>query len=85
MLLMRPTAAPPQPAAVRPPERLADATTDAVSKSESDSLPPHLDDIADVVGAVDDGLPADLSARKKHYLRLWGYGRNRSERVRQQR
>jgi hypothetical protein len=32
--------------------------------------------IADVVGAVDD-LPADLSARKKYYLRKWGYGRNR--------
>jgi Arc/MetJ-type ribon-helix-helix transcriptional regulator len=33
-------------------------------------------DIADVIGSVD-GLPADLSARKKHYLRL-GYGRKRS-------
>jgi hypothetical protein len=34
------------------------------------------DIIADVVGAVD-GLPADLSARKKAYLKK-GYGRNRS-------
>lgn len=33
-------------------------------------------DIADLIGSVD-GLPADLSARKKHYLRL-GYGRKRS-------
>ena len=32
-------------------------------------------DIADLIGCVD-GLPADLSARKKHYLRL-GYGRKR--------
>ena len=32
--------------------------------------------IADLVGAVD-GLPADLSARKKHYLRSTGYGRKR--------
>ena len=32
--------------------------------------------IADLVGSVD-GLPADLSARKKHYLRETGYGRKR--------
>ena len=32
-------------------------------------------DIADLIGSVD-GLPADLGARKKHYLRL-GYGRKR--------
>ena len=34
--------------------------------------------IADLVGSVDDGLPADLSARKKHYLKATGYGRKRS-------
>ena len=33
-----------------------------------------LDDIADLIGAVD-GLPADLSARKKDYLKSTGYGR----------
>jgi hypothetical protein len=33
--------------------------------------------IADLIGSVD-GLPADLSARKKHYLRATGYGRKRS-------
>ena len=32
--------------------------------------------IADIVGAVD-GLPADLSLRKKRYLKK-GYGRNRT-------
>lgn len=32
-------------------------------------------DIADLIGCVD-GLPTDVSARKKHYLRL-GYGRKR--------
>lgn len=32
--------------------------------------------IGDLVGSVE-GLPADLSARKKHYLRAWGYGKNR--------
>lgn len=35
-----------------------------------------LDAIADLIGAVD-GLPADLSGRKKHYLRATGYGRKR--------
>jgi hypothetical protein len=33
-------------------------------------------DIADLIGCLD-GLPADLSARKKHYLRVMGYGRKR--------
>lgn len=32
--------------------------------------------IADIVGSVD-GLPADLSARKKQYLKTTGYGRKR--------
>ena len=39
-------------------------------------IPPALADIADLIGSVD-GLPRDLSARKKHYLRLWGYGSKR--------
>lgn len=33
-------------------------------------------DIADLIGSVD-GLPADLSANKKRYLRALGYGRKR--------
>jgi len=38
-----------------------------------------LSDIRDLIGSVDDpDLPTDLSARKKHYLRAWGYGRKRS-------
>ena len=36
-----------------------------------------LDAIADLIGSVD-GLPADLSARTKHYLRRTGYGQKRS-------
>ena len=36
-----------------------------------------LDAIADLAGSVD-GLPADLSARKKEYLSSMGYGRKRS-------
>jgi Arc/MetJ-type ribon-helix-helix transcriptional regulator len=45
---------------------------------EGHKLPPHLEDIADLIGSVDDDLPADLSSRKKHYLRVYGFGRNRS-------
>jgi hypothetical protein len=33
-----------------------------------------LDAVADVIGSVD-RLPADLSARKKKYLKSTGYGR----------
>lgn len=32
--------------------------------------------IADLIGSVE-GLPPDLSARKKHHLRATGYGRKR--------
>jgi Arc/MetJ-type ribon-helix-helix transcriptional regulator len=34
----------------------------------------QLEAIADLIGSVD-GLPGDLSARKKHYLRVRGYGK----------
>jgi hypothetical protein len=37
----------------------------------------HLDTIKDLIGAVR-GLPSDLSARKKQYLKATGYGRKRS-------
>ena len=36
-----------------------------------------LEAIADLIGSVD-GLPADLSARKKHYLKTSAYGRKRA-------
>ena len=36
-----------------------------------------LDGIADLIGSVD-GLPGDLSARGKEYLRSKGYGQKRS-------
>jgi Arc/MetJ-type ribon-helix-helix transcriptional regulator len=40
-----------------------------------------LDLIGDLIGSVKgDGLPRDLSARKKYYLRKWGYGKNRDRR-----
>lgn len=41
-----------------------------------DRRPAPLDAIADLVGSVD-GLPADLSARKKAYLEATGYGQKR--------
>ena len=34
------------------------------------------DAIRDLIGAID-GLPHDLSAQKKHYLKVQGYGRKR--------
>jgi Arc/MetJ-type ribon-helix-helix transcriptional regulator len=40
-------------------------------------VPAPLEAIADLLGSVD-GLPADLSAGKKRYLRATGYGRKRS-------
>lgn len=40
------------------------------------SHPASLDAIADLIGSVD-GLPADLGARKKDYLKATGYGRKR--------
>lgn len=36
-----------------------------------------LEAIADLIGSVD-GLPADLSARRKAYLKKAGYGRKRA-------
>jgi Arc/MetJ-type ribon-helix-helix transcriptional regulator len=39
--------------------------------------PALLDAITAVIGSVN-GLPADLSARKKHHLKATGYGRKRS-------
>jgi Arc/MetJ-type ribon-helix-helix transcriptional regulator len=39
--------------------------------------PALLDAIADVVGSID-GLPRDLSARAKRYLKSTGYGRKRA-------
>ena len=39
--------------------------------------PALLDAITDVIGSID-GLPRDLSARTKSYLKSTGYGRNRA-------
>jgi len=78
---------------VRVPDRLAaqieaESRTRKISKSEivrerlngvaqsNRDVPPSYQDIADLIGSVD-GLPSDLAARKKHYLRATGYGRQR--------
>jgi hypothetical protein len=40
------------------------------------AAPSFYDLAADLIGSVRaDRRPADLSARKKHYLREWGYGK----------
>jgi hypothetical protein len=38
--------------------------------------PESYERIADLIGSVE-GLPSDLGARKKHYLKAMGYGRKR--------
>jgi hypothetical protein len=53
-------------------ERLRHSTTPARQRPHS-----LLDGIADLIGSVP-GLPADLSARTKDYLRSTGYGRKRA-------
>lgn len=57
--------------------------SDIVRERLSQSPHPHkgkpahvMNLIGDLVGSVK-GLPSDLSARKKHYLRAWDYGKNR--------
>jgi Arc/MetJ-type ribon-helix-helix transcriptional regulator len=51
-------------------ERLQRATTGSRQR------PAAFEAIADLIGSVD-GLPVDLGARKKHYLKATGYGRKR--------
>jgi len=48
-------------------------------------LPLSYETIADLAGSVQDDLPPDLSARKKHYLRATGFGMNRADRLRRPR
>jgi hypothetical protein len=44
--------------------------------TETKSSSPPLQLIADLIGSVD-GLPADLSGKKKRYLKTTGYGKKR--------
>lgn len=43
----------------------------AATGTGADPLAP----IADLIGSIEDGLPTDVSARKKHYLRVRQNGR----------
>ena len=52
-------------------ERLQRGASTAGSQSTT------MDAIADLIGSVD-GLPPDLSARKKRYLKATGYGQKRA-------
>ena len=78
---------------VRLPDRLAadieaEARKRGVSKSDimrerlerAPNTPRNtalLDSVAHLFGSVEDDLPSDLSARKKHYLRTRGFGLRR--------
>jgi hypothetical protein len=55
----------------------SDVVRERLQRERNGALPPGLEDIADLIGSVDDDLPRDLSVRKKHYLKAWGYGRKR--------
>jgi hypothetical protein len=77
----------------RLPEKLvaeieAESRKSGVSKSDvvrrrleqtESSVPLTMYDVAkDLIGSVNDPtLPRDLSARKKYYLKKWGYGKKR--------
>jgi hypothetical protein len=52
----------------------SDVVRERLAKGERSSPLSALDDIADLVGSVD-GLPPDLSARTKYYLRKTGFGK----------
>jgi hypothetical protein len=52
-------------------ERLQSGAAPASSSSSRLNL------IADLIGSVD-GLPADMSARRKRYLKTTGYGKKRT-------
>lgn len=54
----------------------SDVVRERLDRKEKPAPGSMLDDIADLIGSVDSG-PPDLSARKKHYIRVMGYGRNR--------
>ena len=56
----------------------SDVVRERLTRAASDAgkLPPTYEAIADLIGAVK-GLPPDLAARKKHYLKATGYGRKR--------
>jgi hypothetical protein len=54
----------------------SDVVRERLSRTGEPGRPATFEAIADLVGSVD-GLPADLGARKKDYLKATGYGLKR--------
>ena len=54
----------------------SDIVRERLQQPKRRARPAALAAIADLVGSVD-GLPTDLSASRKRYLKSTGYGRNR--------
>ena len=51
----------------------------AIPRASAGAAKTGFDLIADLIG-TDTGGPPDLSARKKHYLKAWGFGREKPRR-----
>jgi Arc/MetJ-type ribon-helix-helix transcriptional regulator len=56
----------------------SDVVRERLQRSRAGESDDPLAGIRDLIGSVEDDLPEDLSAGTKHYLREWGYGRNRT-------
>ena len=54
----------------------SDVVRERLQRAPAEVHDDPLASIRDLIGSVDGG-PPDLSARKKEYLRAWGYGRKR--------
>jgi len=54
----------------------SDVIRERLQRAPAETPQDPLAGIRDLIGSVDGG-PPDLSSRKKHYLKLWGYGRNK--------
>jgi Arc/MetJ-type ribon-helix-helix transcriptional regulator len=54
----------------------SDVVRERLQRGAAPSPGARLTAIADLIGSVD-GLPADMSARRKRYLRATGYGKKR--------
>jgi Arc/MetJ-type ribon-helix-helix transcriptional regulator len=54
----------------------SDVVRERLQRARPQRLPASVAAIADLIGSVD-GLPADLSARKKWHLKAKGYGKKR--------
>jgi hypothetical protein len=56
----------------------SDFVRDCIERTIStQKRPPSFEQIAHLIGSVEDDLPPDLSARVDHYLRKTGFGRDR--------